>query len=70
MIDPDPANRPNAVEALAQWRKIRDTVWTIKQEWRPRPRLEHPIEMVVLDSASLRQLFAFITASLVKRLPV
>lgn len=63
----DPANRPNAVEALALWKKIRDTVWTMKREWRPRPRLEHPVETVVLDSISLRQLFTFVTTSLVNR---
>lgn len=70
MIDPDPANRPSAVEALALWKKVRDTVWTVKREWRPRPRHEHPIETVVLDSISLRQFFTFVTTALAERFPL
>jgi len=70
MTDPNPANRPNATEALALWKGIRDTVWAISREWRPRPRLEHPVEMVVLDFICLRQFIIFVAKPLVTRLPV
>jgi hypothetical protein len=55
MTNPVPALRPDAAEAFALWKGIRGTVWTIKREWRPRPRLEHPIGTVVYDAISLRQ---------------
>lgn len=66
----EPSDRPDAVETFALWKKIRETVWTINLEWRPRPRIEHPIETVMLDAASLRNFCTLIVQSLVERLPV
>jgi len=57
MTHPDAIERPSAVDALDIWKQVRDAVWTINREWRPRPRREHPIETVVLDSLSLRNFF-------------
>jgi len=69
MTRPDPTLRPNAEEAFALWKGIRDTVWNINMEWRPRPRREHPVETLILDSISFRQFFMFFAKSLVERLP-
>lgn len=57
MTYPNPNDRLNAVEAFALWKEIRKTVWTINREWRPRPRREHPVETVYLDSISIRNFF-------------
>lgn len=57
MTRPNPIDRPRAVEALALWKELRGTVWAINREWRPRPRREHPVEMIFLDSISMRNFF-------------
>jgi hypothetical protein len=70
MTNPVPALRPDAAEAFALWKGIRDAVWTIKREWRPRPRSEHPIDTIVLDGASLRQVFTIFARSVAERVRV
>jgi len=64
----EPALRPTAKEALAQWQEIRKSISTVNREWRPRQRKEHPLGAVVLDAASLHQFFMFCAKSFVKRL--
>ena len=70
MIDPDPTNRPSAVEAFALWKGIRDSIWAINREWRPRPRREHPVQTVVLDYACLHQFLVSVAMFFVERFPV
>lgn len=70
MIQPQPENRPDAATVLATWKRIRDTVWTINLEWRPRPRQEHPIGSVIFDAVSLHRVFMFFAKSLAGRLPL
>ena len=70
MIRHNPNDRPSAAEAFALWKGIRDTVWTMSREWRPRPRHEHPVETVFLDSVCMRNLLLFVAKHFVERLPV
>lgn len=53
MTHGDPEQRPNAEEALREWLQIRETIYTVNKEWRPRPRTEHVLETAVLDAMSL-----------------
>lgn len=70
MVERTPVDRPDALEVLALWKEIRETVWTMKREWRPRPRFEHPVETVMLDSVCFRELFALVAECIARRLPV
>lgn len=70
MTREQPIDRPNAMAALALWKKIRETVWTVNREWRPRPRQEHPVGSVIFDAVFLHKVFMFFTKSLAKRLPL
>jgi len=70
MVNPDPNARPDAATVLSRWKTIRDTVWAVNREWRPRPRKEHPLGSVVFDAVSLHRVFMFFTRSLVKRIPL
>ena len=38
MATPDPNLRPTAEAALNEWQTLRETVYTVHKEWRPRPR--------------------------------
>ena len=49
----DPAKRPSAAEALAQWRKVRRGMSTVNRRWRLRPRGEYLGDMFENDLASL-----------------
>lgn len=40
MTSIDPGTRPSAEEALLMWRELREEVFTVNKEWRPRPRGE------------------------------
>ncbi|KAH9918122.1 uncharacterized protein B0H18DRAFT_1123164 [Fomitopsis serialis] len=53
MTQPDPASRPSAQQALAQWQSIRDslTFWT--RRWRLKPRTDPLLTEVVCDAYSL-----------------
>lgn len=70
MTKEPPTDRPDAVEVLALWKQIRDTVWSYNREWRPRPRREHPIETVVLDSVCFRDLCTRVFNRVAEYLPV
>ena len=70
MTHPQPISRPSAMEALALWKKMRETVWTLNREWRPRPRREHPGGSEVFDALSLHRVFMFFARSLTKHLPL
>ena len=70
MTHPEPGSRPSAAEVLAVWKGIRDTVWTVNREWRPRPRQENPVGSVIFDAVSLHRVFMFFTKSLARRLPL
>ena len=35
-----PRTPPSAEEALLEWRNLRETIFTVNKEWRPRPRQE------------------------------
>lgn len=64
----EPTGRPDAVMALALWRRIRETVGIVNWEWRPRPRQEHFIGSVIFDAAFLERIFMSFAGSLVKRI--
>ena len=38
MATPEPNSRPSAEAALNAWRTLREKVYTVHKEWRPRPR--------------------------------
>lgn len=49
----DPEQRPTAEQAFNQWLEIRETIFTVNREWRPRPRVEHPLETAARDAISM-----------------
>ena len=67
MISLEPSSRPSAEEALEQWQAIRESIWMLRREWRPRPRKEHPIGSFVFDAISLHQFFMSCAKSFAKR---
>lgn len=66
----DPEQRPTAGDALREWREIRGTISTIKNEWRPRPRDEDPLSQVVLDVISLYKFFMYFARSCISRVGI
>ena len=65
MIRLDPQDRPDANTVLEAWKGIRDNVSSAHQEWRVRPRKEHPAGTVVLDAVSLHRVFMYFVMALV-----
>ena len=53
MLQRDPSLRPTAANALAQFKQIRNDVWTVHRLWRPRMRDEPLGVAAIFDTISL-----------------
>ena len=47
-----PGQRPSAEEALRDWLRLREGIYTVNKEWRPRPRGDAVLG-IVLDALSI-----------------
>ena len=56
MTHQDPEQRPTAEEALREWSELREGIYTINKEWRPRPRAMDVLGTAFLDVVSLCEL--------------
>ena len=63
MINEDPAQRPSAAEALAEFTKIRQGVGVVQNLWRARKRSEPFVVGAVLDTWSLVSRICLLSAS-------
>lgn len=59
----DPRSRPSAEEALVEWRRLREGIYTFNKEWRPRPR-EEDIMGIAWDAVSLYNISMYYTRSI------
>lgn len=53
MTAPPPEERPSAEEALRDWLRLREGVYTVNKEWRPRQRGADAVLGIVLDALSI-----------------
>ena len=63
MITRDPELRPSADEALRDWYRLREGIYTVNKEWRPRPREENALG-IALDVMSLCDISLYYTRAL------
>ncbi|OBZ71806.1 hypothetical protein A0H81_08236 [Grifola frondosa] len=50
MVQREPSLRPDAAEALRNWQAMRRSIFTVRRQWRVRPRAESLYETMVFDS--------------------
>jgi len=58
MATRDPERRPSADEALRDWHRLREGIYTVNKEWRPRRRGEN-IMGIAMDAISLCEVSVF-----------
>jgi len=63
MTDTAPEKRPTAQEVLRQWSVIREGIYAINKEWRPRPR-EEDIIGIARDAISLYEVSVYFARGL------
>lgn len=68
MTNNTPEERPTAVEARAQWLEIRKTIFAVSKEWRPRPRREGILDIVLWDVLCLYNVFKRFAHTIVREL--
>ena len=51
MTAADPTSRPSAEDALVEWHRLREGIYTVNKEWRPRPR-DEDLMWVAWDTVS------------------
>lgn len=66
MTHPDPEQRPTAEEALRQWSDLREGIYMLNKEWRPRPRAEDILGTTYIDVASLYDVTMYFTRVIVE----
>ena len=64
----DPEQRPTAEEALREWSAIREGIYTINKEWRPRSRTEDVLGAAILDVVSLFDVSMYFTRAVLEGL--
>ena len=67
MITRDPERRPSAEDALRDWYRLRDGIYTVNKEWRPRPRGENLLG-IALDAISLCDISLYYTRAVLEGL--
>jgi len=66
MTQNNPDERPDAQEALVQWRRIRPTIHLLRRRWQLRSREHSWLEQTVFDAVSLVNIVAYIGRSIGK----
>ena len=67
MTTPDPLSRPSAEDTLLEWHRLREGIYTVNKEWRPRPR-EEDLMWVAWDMVSLYEVSRQYGASILEGL--
>ena len=61
MIARDPEQRPSADQVLRDWYRLREGIYSLNKEWRPRPREEENLLAITLDVLSLYDVSTYYT---------